>query len=114
MILATVGLHYQPFDRFVQMVDRVALALDAEVLVQYGASRARPAHCEGKAYFDENEFTRLVKQSALIIGHAGAGTVIDALRNEKPIVLVPRRREFRECMCRTSTSRSRRSGQRKA
>lgn len=43
-----------------------------------------------------NEFTRLMKESDIVISHAGTGTVTIALKMNKRVILFPRLKEYGE------------------
>ncbi len=98
MILVLTGTHDQPFDRLVEWADRLAASgkLGPDVLVQRGASRTVPRNCRSVRHIGYSELKRLVRKSEFVISHAGAGTVIDVLSERKPLILVPRLREFGE------------------
>ncbi len=98
MILVLTGTHDQPFDRLVKWVDRLAASgkLGPDVLVQRGASRVVPRSCRSVRHIGYSELRKLVRRSEFVISHAGAGTVIDVLSERKPLILVPRFREFGE------------------
>ena len=42
------------------------------------------------------EYDGKIREADLVISHAGAGSIINALRNRKPLIIVPRLIEFGE------------------
>jgi UDP-N-acetylglucosamine transferase subunit ALG13 len=95
MILLTVGTQL-PFDRLVDIVDRAAPALSEEVVAQIGDSDLEPRNLRWQRSVDPNEFERRFIAARLIVGHAGIGTVLMALRNNKALIVMPRRAALRE------------------
>jgi UDP-N-acetylglucosamine transferase subunit ALG13 len=97
MIFLTVGTEF-PFDRLVRAVDRMVSesVLNEEVIAQIGFGRYRPDHMPyfpsmEKAVFDEH-----MRGSSAIIGHAGAGTILQALELRKPLLVMPRLKKYGE------------------
>ncbi|MGY6551131.1 MAG: glycosyltransferase [Erythrobacter sp.] len=84
------------FDRLITAIDTIAPALDQPVIAQTGKGTYQPAHMETRSNIAPAEFERLVKESRLIISHAGIGTVLTAARFAKPILLFPRRASLGE------------------
>jgi UDP-N-acetylglucosamine transferase subunit ALG13 len=95
VILLTVGTQL-PFDRLVEIVDRAAPTLTDEVFAQIGESTLEPANLIWQRNVDPNEFERQFVAARFVVGHAGIGTVLMALRHNKPLVVMPRRAELGE------------------
>jgi UDP-N-acetylglucosamine transferase subunit ALG13 len=96
VILVTVGAQ-MPFDRLVKGVDAWAAARGrADVFMQIGAGGARPAHAEWVEFLEPADFSRRISECSALVAHAGMGSILSALEAGKPIVVMPRRGEFRE------------------
>ena len=96
MILVTVGAQ-MPFDRLVKGVDAWAAARGrSDVFMQVGAGGARPAHAEWVEFLEPAEFSSRLAECSALVAHAGMGSILSALEAGKPIVVMPRRGEFRE------------------
>jgi UDP-N-acetylglucosamine transferase subunit ALG13 len=96
MIFVSVGTHETPFDRLLQAVS--GLALDEELVVQHGLS---PIRCDGATEFDYLPFDRVleyVREARAIVTHAGVGSVMLALANEKRPIVMARRHRFGEAV----------------
>ena len=93
MIFVTVGTAERgiEFERLVREMDRVAAGLGEDVLIQRGTVPYEPRHARHVRFVRFDEALRFFREADLIVGHAGAGTVLNALRLRKPIVIVPRR-----------------------
>jgi UDP-N-acetylglucosamine transferase subunit ALG13 len=96
VIFATVGTHHQPFDRLVCAADRVALETEEPVVIQTGRSTVRPRHAQAFAYAPLAEIEAYMRAARVVVAHAGAGTVMTALRVARALVVVPRRRQYGE------------------
>lgn len=97
MILVIVGTNYFAFDRLIQFVDQV-MGQKYDIVMQTGVSVYRPLNCRYKPYFSEDEMHQLVGEADWIICHGGYGIISECLRRGKRIIVVPRRREFGECL----------------
>jgi UDP-N-acetylglucosamine transferase subunit ALG13 len=101
VIFLTVGTQL-PFDRLVAAVDAWAGAPGrgrAEVFGQIsdpGPSGYRPRHFEWVADLDPAEFEARFGAATHIVGHAGMGTIIGALGQGKPLLVMPRRAHLGE------------------
>jgi len=96
VILVTVGLHGQPFERLVRAADGMAALTCEPVIIQRGVARYVPTHA---AWFDAipaRQMEALIAQARVLVSHAGAGSVLAALRARVPLVLVARLRRWRE------------------
>jgi len=98
MIFVTVGTAGGgiEFTRLVREMDRVAGQLDEDVLIQRGTVTYEPVHARHVRFLRFDEAMAQFRQADLIVGHCGAGTVLNALRFRKPIILVPRRADAGE------------------
>ncbi|MFU7527437.1 glycosyltransferase [Qipengyuania sp. ASV99] len=95
MILVTVGMQLG-FDRLIRAMDAIAPTLGMEVIAQTGKGSFTPQNMTARERIGAEEFDRLAEQAQLIVSHAGIGTVLTAQRLSTPIVLLPRRFEYRE------------------
>jgi beta-1,4-N-acetylglucosaminyltransferase len=96
MILATVGLHNKGFERLVQAADELASSLNERVLIQYGSSKYIPKIAECISYTSGEQMENLVREARIVIAHAAAGSILLALQECKPLIVVPRLKEFDE------------------
>jgi beta-1,4-N-acetylglucosaminyltransferase len=99
MIFLTVGTQF-PFDRLIRAIDELfdRGLVSEPVLAQIGTEAYRPRNFEAVASLDKLTFERQVQKSTAIIGHAGTGTITMALNHGKPLLAMPRRRKYGECV----------------
>lgn len=96
MIFVTVGTDL-PFDRLVQAVNCWAKEnARSDVFAQTGRSGSKPDFIESAEFLEPTEFTKRFKRADLIVGHAGMGTILSALRFGKPALVMPRRADLGE------------------
>jgi UDP-N-acetylglucosamine transferase subunit ALG13 len=95
LILVTVGTQL-PFDRLIECIDDVSVGLNMPVFAQVGNGTYKPRNITWKGSVAPVEFERLFSDSAIIIAHAGIGTVLAAQKFRKPIIVFPRRAELGE------------------
>ena len=97
MIFGTVGFHFQGFERLVKRLDDLAPTLDERVVIQIGHTEYTPRNAE---YFrfaaDDATIDRLVRDSRVVVAHAGTGTILRCLELGRPVIVMPRRAGFGE------------------
>lgn len=91
MIFVTVGTEL-PFDRLVRVVDAWAREHGrTDVFAQIGHAASRPTFISFAEFLEPPEFNRFFARASVIVAHAGMGTILSALRFEKPLLVMPRR-----------------------
>lgn len=96
MIFVTVG-YQMSFDRMISAVDEWAAAHpEAEVFAQIGPTEQKPRHLPYTEFMDPAEFVQRVRDSTVLVAHAGMGSILTALQYGKPIVVMPRRGDMQE------------------
>lgn len=100
MFFVTVG-RTLPFDRLIRLVDE-AVGLGwipaADVLAQIGDGRYVPKNLNYQRFLSPEDCARTFDAATAIIGHAGVGTIMQALQRNKVLIAVPRRPEQGECV----------------
>ena len=90
LIFVTVG-EQLPFDRLISCVDRWAIATNrSEVFAQVGMSQYRARAIETVPFLPPDEFRMRVQAARAIVAHAGIGTILAALEQSRPIIVMPR------------------------
>jgi len=95
----TVGSHYQGFERLVKKMDEIAEKINEKVVMQIGNTKYKPVNAQ---YFDFiesfEEIERLNREARVVVCHAGAGSILTALEQRTPVIVVPRLKKFNEHM----------------
>jgi UDP-N-acetylglucosamine transferase subunit ALG13 len=99
MIFLTVGTQF-PFDRLIKTVDDACDEglIDGEIFGQIGGSSYKPRNFESVQSLDKHLFDKCVQKASGIISHAGIGTIMMALENHKPLLVMPRLRRYGEAV----------------
>ena len=95
MLFATIGTQ-APFDRFVKMLDDLCKGLDEEVVVQTIKSEYVPQNVKSVDFLPPDVFAEYFNKARIVIAHAGMGTILSALKQDKPIIVVPRLASLKE------------------
>ena len=96
VIFVTVGTQL-PFDRLVRPVDAWAARTGRrDILAQIGPSKLRPQAVEYRPFLSPAEFSRHFASAELVIAHAGMGSILSAMSQGKPILVMPRRASLNE------------------
>jgi len=97
MIFLTVGTQF-PFDRLVRAVDEAAgeNGFNEKIIAQIGDDSYCPKNFEAVSALDKAAFDKHFCQADSIISHAGMGTIMMALEQKKPLLVMPRLRKYGE------------------
>lgn len=99
MIFLTVGTQL-PFDRLAKAVDEwAARNPDVEVFGQIGKPARDgylPRFFDWRSSLAPEDFSAQVERCAMIVAHAGMGSILTALDRRRPIILLPRREALGE------------------
>lgn len=87
----SVGNATQSFNRLLQAVAQIAPSLPQPVVVQHGHTPFKSCSCSTVSFMDMADFEDHVAGAELLILHAGAGSVLTAVRLGKIPVLACRR-----------------------
>jgi UDP-N-acetylglucosamine transferase subunit ALG13 len=77
-------------------VDAIASTLPQPVVAQIGSTPCESQRLVKHRFLGGDEFERMIQNAQLVICHAGAGCVIQAVRAGKVPVVMPRRKQFDE------------------
>lgn len=92
-VFATVGTCPVKFDRLIRAVDELPTGA---TLIQTGVSRLRTARARTVDFLPFDELIAYMSSAAVVITHAGVGSVLLALALGKRPIVVPRRADLGE------------------
>lgn len=95
MIFLTVGTQL-PFGRLISMVDEIAGEQGLDVFAQTAEPKAAYSNIRHAPFLTPDEYDHILSHTRLLVGHAGIGTILTAIRAEKPIIIVPRKASLGE------------------
>ncbi|AQT69460.1 hypothetical protein STSP2_02650 [Anaerohalosphaera lusitana] len=97
MIFLTVGAQFG-FDRLVKAVDMCVEkgVIKDDLFAQVGNGRYIPRNFPFKPLLNSKQYGEQFANASAVIGHAGMGTIITALKMNKPLLAMPRLKEFGE------------------
>lgn len=85
------------FDRLIRAVDQWAgLAGRHDVFAQIGPAGYQPVNLRHERFLEPDRFRSVFQEAALVVAHAGMGSIITALEMAKPILIMPRRGDLGE------------------
>lgn len=99
MIFVTVGNHYQGFDRLIKKMDEIAGKIDERVIMQIGFTTYKPVNAKYFTFLEDfEEILKLNRDARVVVSHAGAGSIVTALKQKTPVIVVPRLKKYNEHM----------------
>lgn len=98
MIFISVGSREYQFNRLIKKIDELIGKgkITDEVFGQIGQSTYIPKNFRYKKFVSQEEFKSLQRRANLIISHGGTGTLINALKQGKQVIAVPRLAKYNE------------------
>lgn len=98
MIFLTIGTWRAGYDRLIKAIDELVGngVIADEVVAQTGNSSYKPKHMTVIEFCSPDEFVNLISRAELVISHAGMGTIIEVVKQSKPIVVMPRKPDLGE------------------
>ena len=97
MIFIAVGTQF-PFDRLVKTLDEIIGngLIEEEVFGQIGETTYKPQNFNSAAFLEKKDFDKILKEASAVIGHAGIGIIRTALEYNKPLLVMPRLKKYKE------------------
>ncbi|HAF36757.1 glycosyltransferase [Sphingobacterium multivorum] len=96
MIFIITGTQ-EPFDRLLKLVKKIIPDYFGEIVIQAKTDILfHEKHVKVYDFLEPDEFKYFFEKASLIVSHAGMGTIISALSQEKPILIFPRKVTLRE------------------
>ncbi|MBR2423274.1 MAG: glycosyltransferase [Oscillospiraceae bacterium] len=98
MTFVTLGTQSFPFNRLLELVDRLVEegVLRGEVFAQVGYSTYVPRNYSYVDFLEPAAYSRYIAQADLVIAHAGVGTIMSCLSSRRKLIVVPRSKRYSE------------------
>lgn len=98
MILVTLGTQDKSFKRLLKAIDKQIdnKKIKEKVIVQAGYTKYKSEKMEIFDYCSPNRLDELMKSADLIITHGGVGSILGALKYDKPIIAAARLSKYKE------------------
>lgn len=97
MIFVTVGtLRTYGFERLIKKMDEIAAFIDEEVIMQIGCTEYEPQNAEYFRFMLKEDMNKIYSDSNLVVCHSGIGSILTAIKFDKPFILVPRMKIYKE------------------
>ena len=98
MIFLTLGSFPLSFNRFVKAVDEGIHngLIKEDIFGQIGHTEYEPKYFPFSRMLEKEDFDKRIKDADAILSHAGIGNIFLALSFEKPILVFPRLRRYKE------------------
>ena len=98
MIFVAVGTQKFPFNRLLETIDKLLEdgKIKEEVFAQTGNSTYKPRHYRYQAFLGKDEFQNYIDGCTLIVTHSGVATIMESLKKDKPIIVMPRLAKYGE------------------
>jgi len=95
LIFVTVGMHTQSFDRLLKKMDEISGRIAEEVTMQVGRTAFRPQNAKWFDFATEPEIKEFCRKARVVVTHP-AMSVVDALDQGTPVIVVPRQGRYNE------------------
>ncbi len=98
MIFVTVGSDQFQFNRLIHAVDEYCGHENERAYIQLGSSDYHPRHCQWSKFLPFDRVEALMRESSVVIAHAGAGTILACIGSGKVPIVIPRLSQYGEAI----------------
>ena len=98
MIFVTLGTQDKSFKRLLEEIDKQIKIgnIKDEVIVQAGYTDYKSDNMKIFKMIPMEEFDKYIKKCNILITHAGVGSIMSGLMNDKKVIAVPRLEKYNE------------------
>lgn len=98
MILVTLGTQDKNFVRLLKAIDREIKKgnIKEKVIVQAGYTKYNSKNMEIFDLTTPDEIDKLMKEARIVITHGGVGSILNALKYNKPVIAAARLSKYKE------------------
>ena len=98
MILVTLGTQDNSFERLLKEIEHLIETgiIQEKVIVQAGNTKFESNKMKIIDFVSQKELEEFINKASYIITHGGVGSITEALKQNKKIIAVPRKKEYKE------------------
>ena len=98
MIFVTVGTQKFQFNRLLKIIDGLVEQniINDKIVCQSGYSSYIPRNYRTIKFMPQDEYDQNILKCKLLITHAGVGTILQAKKYNKKIIVIPRLKKYKE------------------
>lgn len=98
LILVTLGTQDKSFERLVKAIDKEINNgnIKDKVVVQAGYTKYKSDNMEIFDFVGPSELDKLMKKADILITHGGVGSILGALKYDKPVIAAARLARYKE------------------
>ena len=98
MILVTLGTQDKSFDRLLKTIEKKIKdgTIQDEVVVQAGYTKYESSNMKIFDYVSQEKLNEYIKECNFMITHAGVGSILNGIENNKKVIVVPRLSKYKE------------------
>lgn len=89
LIFVAVGTSNIPFDRLIKYINQLSDDLRRYIFLQSGNSNLIP-NVNYERYISNDKFLDYIKKADLVISHGGYGILMECIRFQKKVIVIPR------------------------
>lgn len=97
-VFVVLGTQKFQFNRLLRALDELCETkkLVGDVFAQIGYSDYKPKHFDYMDFMKREEFAKEIEKADIVITHGGTGAIVNALKNKKKVVAIPRLAQYNE------------------
>lgn len=98
MILVTLGTQNVQFTRLLKELDKLInkKIIKEKVIVQSGYTNYQSKNFETIKLLSMDELNKYINDANIIITHGGVGSILDAIKENKKVIAIPRMKKYEE------------------
>lgn len=98
MIFVILGTQDKPFSRLLNALEKEIKKenIKEKLIVQAGSTKYESKYMEIHDYLDMKSFNKYINDADYIITHGGVGAILDSIKKNKKVLVVPREQKYDE------------------
>lgn len=98
MIFVILGTQDKQFTRLLKALEKEIKKgnIKEKIIVQAGSTKYKSKYMEIYDYLDMKSFNKYIHDADYIITHGGVGAILDSIKKNKKVLVVPRQQKYDE------------------